>query len=60
MQSHTHVVQTGYDGPYLPSVLAGGKAYFATNYYSGSSVNDGRSGTTTHGKRIGTNFIIKY
>ena len=65
---HSHKVRTGVDGPYLPAVSPGGKAYFATNKFESSSSDkhshdisiNNRGGETTHGKQVGVNYIIKY
>lgn len=65
---HSHKVRTGVDGPYLPVVSPGGKAYFAMNSFEPSKVEghkhdisiDNRGGETTHGKQVGVNKIIKY
>ena len=65
---HGHSVRTVLEGPYFPSVAPGGHAYFPTNQYERSS-SEGHShdieiynkgGSTTHGKQVGVNFIIKY
>lgn len=55
LQSHTHS-QMGNLGQGHGSTTP----IVAEATYSRTSVNDGRSGNTTHGKQIGLNYIIKY
>lgn len=53
LQSHTHRVNST-----AGLGASGGYQYFVGGSKN-SSINTGRSGTTTHGKQVGVNYIIK-
>lgn len=58
MQSHTHSVNHQKGSTDYGATLGG---YLTVKFDAGpSGENTGRKGTTTHGKQIGVNFIIKY
>ena len=61
MQSHTHtvVVLNGNEAQWPIAPLAG--AFYSNGDETKTTSNsNGRTGTTTHGKQIGVNYIIKY
>ena len=65
---HAHDVKTVMEGPYLPVLSVGGHAYFPLNESEQSSTEGhtheieiyNKGDSTTHGKQVGVNFVIKY
>lgn len=58
LQDHTHSISNALT-PGNNQYLDGAKQY-VTYLTSSGNINSGRSGTTTHGKQVGVNYIIKY
>lgn len=59
IQSHAHTFTTKNDNTGTGNPKEGGGSNYSTGRKTTSTV-DCRSGTTTHQKSLGVNFIIKY